>query len=104
MLVINIIVVTTLVCVGIATFSELELFIASVTLALFNAMLAALLGLLIWGVLGCGLLGQILLPLTNTPLVASQSYCSQDMFNYVGLLFSLLGFIASLLKPNSFFK
>ncbi len=100
MFVINIIIVTTLVCVGVATFSELELFISSVTLALFNAMLAAILGLSVWGLFGCGLLGYILLPLMNTPLVASRSYCSQDMFTYVGLLFGLLAFIASLLNPN----
>lgn len=104
MFMINIIIVTTLVCVGVATFSELELFIASVTLALFNAMLAVLLGLLVWGVLGCGLLGYVLLPLMKTPLAASQSYCSQDMFTYVGILFGLLAFVASLLNPNSLLK
>jgi|GEM_PF-4002863 hypothetical protein len=104
MFVINVIVVTTLVCVGVATFSELELFITSVTFALFKAMLAAVLGLSLWGVLGCGLLGYVLLPLTNTPLVATQSYCSQDMFTYVGLLFGLLAFVASLLNPNSLLK
>lgn len=104
MFVINIIIVTTLVCVGVASFSELELFISSVTSALLNAMLAALLGLFIWGVLGCGLLGYIVLPLLKTSAVASQSYCSQDMFTYVGLLFGLLAFVASLLSPNLFSK
>jgi hypothetical protein len=104
MFMINVIIVTTLVCVGVATFSELELFIASVTHALLNGLLAALLGLFIWGVLGCGLFGYILLPLMNTPLAASQSYCSQDMFTYVGLLFGLLAFVASLLNPHSLLK
>ncbi|MGB3405168.1 MAG: hypothetical protein WBA77_20970 [Microcoleaceae cyanobacterium] len=104
MFVINVIVVTTLLCVGVATFSELELFISSITSALLNAMLAALFGLLTWGILGCGLLGYVLSPLINTSAVASQSYCSQDMFTYVGILFGLLAFIASLLSPNWFSK
>ncbi len=104
MLMINVIVVTTLIFVSVATFSQLELFISSAAIALLNAMLATFFGLLIWSVFGCGLLGQVLLTLTHSPSVASQSYCSQDMFTYVGFLFGLMAFISSLLNPNSFLK